>query len=501
MSLPSTDVRRRHSLPTRIRKSSHTLQRMSHQMKLNPYVGWFRHSPDTSSVPSNWKKHPHGLHRHYCSSSHSAPMVMSSFERRTSPFHVSPYVGYFRHSPITAMLFKAMEDELSALFKAFLPNFKVSCVQELADFLAGRLRGGSPSWYGSDNNKMEDHIHSSALLNARVLTRIVGWILAPFLGDTSISFKSLQNPHELHASTTTDTERANFHFSDRTNVEGQNDDDSDCDSEHDLEDPPLTTRTSVKSSSTVSDGISNQAEAYFAHQAANELNPDEAIPSRLDFVITQMDIIRMQRTASRHLDVQSIYQLPTVTYLKHNNKNSNNNDKSIEEHHGEDSACNNRELSDEANNTEEGWSWMLVTEQDQSIPTNNQDLCSARNEDMDGGGEDDDVCVICLERFVYGDRLRVLPCGHSFHMGCIDRWLSGSASFDECHTAGCPTCKKRPTLKTEQVPEAQGFYNNEEEEIEGELRSDGSVPSWAFTQLGSALLARDSQQLISNASS
>ena len=36
--------------------------------------------------------------------------------------------------------------------------------------------------------------------------------------------------------------------------------------------------------------------------------------SRLDYVITQMDIVRMQRNASRHLDVESIYQLPTVTY-------------------------------------------------------------------------------------------------------------------------------------------------------------------------------------------
>lgn len=32
-------------------------------------------------------------------------------------------------------------------------------------------------------------------------------------------------------------------------------------------------------------------------------------------------------------------------------------------------------------------------------------------------------CAICLEIFVKGDRVRVLPCGHLFHLGEIDEWL------------------------------------------------------------------------------
>ena len=35
---------------------------------------------------------------------------------------------------------------------------------------------------------------------------------------------------------------------------------------------------------------------------------------------------------------------------------------------------------------------------------------------------DEDTCVICLEHFIDGDRLRVLPCDHSFHVGCIDTY-------------------------------------------------------------------------------
>ena len=32
-------------------------------------------------------------------------------------------------------------------------------------------------------------------------------------------------------------------------------------------------------------------------------------------------------------------------------------------------------------------------------------------------------CAICLEMFVKGDRVRVLPCGHLFHLSEIDEWL------------------------------------------------------------------------------
>ena len=32
-------------------------------------------------------------------------------------------------------------------------------------------------------------------------------------------------------------------------------------------------------------------------------------------------------------------------------------------------------------------------------------------------------CAICLEEFVVGDKVRVLPCEHVFHMNEIDDWL------------------------------------------------------------------------------
>ena len=42
-------------------------------------------------------------------------------------------------------------------------------------------------------------------------------------------------------------------------------------------------------------------------------------------------------------------------------------------------------------------------------------------------------CAICISDFVNGDRIRILPCGHIFHMDEIDMWLvrrKKTVSFD-----------------------------------------------------------------------
>ena len=139
--------------------------------------------------------------------------------------------------------------------------------------------------------------------------------------------------------------------------------------------------------------------------------------------------------------------------------------------------------STDSSTREDGWSFIMVSGVKSSVqctPINQQGHSGSKGE-----GEED-ICVICLEPFQHGDRLRVLPCDHSFHVGCIDRWLSGTHSHHECFTTGCPTCKKRPSMERHEGQEIlPGTEQESDEAADGTL--DGSVPSWAFAKLGSAM--------------
>ncbi|KAI9357288.1 hypothetical protein DFJ73DRAFT_821202 [Zopfochytrium polystomum] len=44
-------------------------------------------------------------------------------------------------------------------------------------------------------------------------------------------------------------------------------------------------------------------------------------------------------------------------------------------------------------------------------------------------------CPICLDDFVTGDKSRELPCKHSFHPHCVDKWLTETSGT-------CPLCKR-----------------------------------------------------------
>lgn len=44
-------------------------------------------------------------------------------------------------------------------------------------------------------------------------------------------------------------------------------------------------------------------------------------------------------------------------------------------------------------------------------------------------------CAICLGEYGEGEEIRVLgECGHGFHVGCIDKWLSSHSSCPSCRT-------------------------------------------------------------------
>lgn len=56
-------------------------------------------------------------------------------------------------------------------------------------------------------------------------------------------------------------------------------------------------------------------------------------------------------------------------------------------------------------------------------------------------------CYICLAEYEEGDKIRVLPCHHEYHMACVDKWLK------EIHRV-CPLCRGNVCEQNVANPEA-----------------------------------------------
>merc|ERR1719376_928735 len=56
-----------------------------------------------------------------------------------------------------------------------------------------------------------------------------------------------------------------------------------------------------------------------------------------------------------------------------------------------------------------------------------------------------ETCCICLDDYVIGDKLRILPCQHAYHMKCIDPWLLKNKRV-------CPQCRKKVFASGEAPP-------------------------------------------------
>lgn len=377
----------------------------------------------------------------------------------------SPYVGWFRHAPPSDVpMYKVDPRALALLDKCrvlamILGNIpRPELVRpDLASFISGRLLGGGKGakCYDLATPYPHQYSHDNWSLAVNILSKLGGWFLSP------VPYE----PKALEYCTSNDLKilPGNNHGDDGSDSDSDsdNEDDDSCEDDEssvalsDFGGPESSSASALSASSLPVDiSVSQIAEAYYAHQVIDQSEYSSLEGDRLDYVITQADIARMARNAARHLDVESILSLPTVTYRSPKQLASPQK-RSVKDSRGPD----------------EVWSFVMVPQE------------SNKSTEPLEKQESDPVCVICLETFVDGDRLRVLPCDHSFHVGCIDRWLSGSHSHHECFTSGCPTCKKQLTV----TPEAPQTSNSQKN------GNDGWVPSWAFAHLGSQMAQSNSR--------
>lgn len=68
-------------------------------------------------------------------------------------------------------------------------------------------------------------------------------------------------------------------------------------------------------------------------------------------------------------------------------------------------------------------------------------------------------CSVCLLDYQPEDRLQQIPaCGHTFHMSCIDLWLSSHSTCPLCRLSLLPIAKSSTEISEMQVNEIN-FHN------------------------------------------
>ncbi|KAK1291754.1 E3 ubiquitin-protein ligase RING1-like [Acorus calamus] len=90
------------------------------------------------------------------------------------------------------------------------------------------------------------------------------------------------------------------------------------------------------------------------------------------------------------------------------------------------------EVLDEIHRQPVSFSLSMVSSPAPESVVNTFPLKSHKMSDLAEG--DVEQCYICLSEYEEGDKIRVLPCRHEYHMACVDKWLK------EIHRV-CPLCR------------------------------------------------------------
>merc|ERR1719277_1821520 len=83
----------------------------------------------------------------------------------------------------------------------------------------------------------------------------------------------------------------------------------------------------------------------------------------------------------------------------------------------------------------------------------------------EGQEEGPTECCLCLEAYQPDHRVRVLPCGHFFHQGCVDAWFQAKRFLPRT----CPLCKRNP---------APGAATQPAQELAGQLAAVAQQERW-----------------------
>ena len=52
------------------------------------------------------------------------------------------------------------------------------------------------------------------------------------------------------------------------------------------------------------------------------------------------------------------------------------------------------------------------------------------------------LCTVCMDIIEHNESHRMLRCGHRFHTECVDEWLTGRSTGNDCDTNICPNCRR-----------------------------------------------------------
>jgi hypothetical protein len=492
-------------------------------MKRSPYLGYLRHAPQQTHF------HNHSILFQRGHMNHHSFLVEKS----------SPYVGFMRHAPPSSCqvssrishsctlkgdLIKLVEDAVNknddnyALPRKGKRKFgndqdvlMSMRYRELSTFISGHLPGGGniSSYYSFCKMYIESDLPSrrpqenDLEATFEMFHRLASWFLFPVAYDqrSTCSFSNIRDDAYM--------EHVRQGFSliyslikrilpgretmlictglqlDGDNLIPQHVNSSGLvknDSEITIEDLVENNSTANDRDSKTSHlpqnhplhvSVSSLAKAYHLEQAQSDFFN---VHSSEDKATMSSEEIQ------RHLDIDSILRLPIITY--HSPKAE---EKSEEEINVEKEGKRQMDLE---------WSWVSVPqdpqcnneEENYSKSENKADVNLSEEEKGNHQDQSQEHCVICIEQFQDGDRLRVLPCEHRFHTSCIDKWLSGSYSHEDCFTGLCPTCKKKPNIDI--LSNSSSFEVDEDDSMGtmgDDMRIEGIVPSWAFTRLGGSI--------------